>query len=140
MLPIWGGTEHKYLVKIQTIINKTARFVTDLGIRVSTRTLMEALYWLDITEMMELHTLVSLWKVIWLGCPLYMYRKINYNIDTGNVSTIAPRLQNTLSSFRWRSCQLWNDLPIELKKQQTLPAFKNQLRKWIINKRDRQPD
>ena len=45
MLPIWGGTEPKYIYfkKIQALINNSARFVTQMGSRTKTRTLMVAL-------------------------------------------------------------------------------------------------
>ena len=93
MLPIWGGgTEPKYLSKIQALINNSARFVTQMGPRTKTKTLMEALGWLDIRELVELHSLVSMWKVIWLCSPLYMHNKMQYNPDSGDISTTHPRL------------------------------------------------
>ena len=122
------------------LMDNTARFVTGLGRRVNTRTLMEAVDWLEIGELVALHSLVTMWKVIWMSSPLYMHKKIDYNDATGDISTSEPRLQNTTTSIRWRTCQLWNQLPVDLKHCQSLPAFKRQARRWILSRRDLEPD
>ena len=48
LLPLYGGTQQKYLNKIQVIMNNSIRFVTGLHKRSKTRTLMESVGWMEI--------------------------------------------------------------------------------------------
>ena len=133
LLPVYGGTDRKYLNKLQVIINNTARFVTGLGRRINKQTLMEACGWLDIDELVQYHSLVQLWRIINLKVPMHIYRKLIIN-ENFTVETLNPRLQNTMTSFRWWTIRAWNDLSQDIRSIQTLPNFKKQVKIWIIEK------
>ena len=46
LIQIWGGTERKYIKKVQMLLNATARFVTGKSRITSTRNLMTSCNWL----------------------------------------------------------------------------------------------
>ena len=134
LLPIYGGTDKKYMTKIQVVINDTIRFVTDMNRCTSTRTLMESVGWLDIHELMIVHTLLMTWIIIRLKTPSYLSEKINVG-DDEKISTSEPRLQNTENGLRRRSIVLWNSLNLELRQEKLYPRFKKRLKIWIMKQR-----
>ena len=36
------------------------------------------------------------------------------------------------NSFRWRTAQQWNNLPVNLRNSQTIGEFKSKLKMWIM--------
>ena len=134
LLPIYGGTQAKYLNKIQVVMNNSVRFVTGAGRRVSTVDLMTAVNWLTIREMIKMHTLTMTWKVVHLRTPRHLADKITRNPDN-TLSTSIPRLLNTSLGLRWRMVDLWNHTPIELRDTRSLSIYKRKLKKWIISQR-----
>ena len=62
LLLLYGGTQDKYLNKIQVILSNTIRFVTGAHRRTKTNTLMNSVNWMNIREMITLQTLVMTWK------------------------------------------------------------------------------
>ena len=134
LLPIYGGAYKKYMNKIQTIMNKTVRFVKNKGKRTKMRELMTSVGWLDIYELSKLHSLLMMWRIVRMNSPRYFENKIE--IDNENkLSTSHPRLQNTDSGFRWRTVSLWNELSPELRAELSYPRFKKQLKTWILKSR-----
>ena len=134
LLPLYGGAPEKYIHKIQVIMNNSARFVTGAGRRAKSRDLMDAVKWLNIREMTQLHTSVLAWKTIKLGTPQHLADNIHLAQDN-NIYTTIPRLQHTQQSLRWRMCQDWNALPPEIKEINSLPRFKHRVKSWIKSSR-----
>ena len=120
--------------KLQTIMNNSIRFVMGMGKRTKTRILMESANWLDIHELEELHSLMLMWKVVRLNSPQYMADRIEIN-EENLISTQYPRLQNSLRGFRWKSTAQWNNMDPELREELSLPRFKKNVRRWIVNRR-----
>ena len=59
MLPVWGGTHSVHIQKIQTVMNRAARYVVGGGTGWSTTRLMEACKWLKAAELVDYHTMVK---------------------------------------------------------------------------------
>ena len=55
--------------------------------------------------------------------------------DDWRISTSSPRLQITASAFRWRSRELWNRLPDNIRLLDNISGFKKHLRTWIVGRR-----
>ena len=67
--------------------------------------------------------------------------KEKIDIDTEDMtSTTPPRLQFTSQGFRWRAVELWNQLPHDLRGQHRILPFKKNLKNWIKDRRDKEPD
>ena len=103
-----------------------------------TRELAKSVNWLELNEMIQLHTLTFTWKTMKLRKPRHLYDKISMDADN-NLSTSVPRLQNSESSIRWRMCKSWNEMTLEMKKIESLPRFKRTVKNWIKSCRDNTP-
>ena len=134
LLPLYGGTYDKYLSKIQVIMNDTVRFIKNKNRRTSTRPLMELVGWLDIKELVDYHSLLMMWRILRIKKPKYFENKIKIENDE-KISTSFARLKNTESGFRWRTIPKWNSLSLELRKENSYPRFKRNLKKWILKQR-----
>ena len=105
LLPIWGGHRIKRPQKIQAVLNNTARFMTGLGKWVSMRVLKHKCSWLLVRELTVFHSLLMMWKTVNLSIPRHIYEKIRIN-DEILITTSAPRLQNTMKSYRWHTIEV----------------------------------
>ena len=101
LLTIYGGTQEKYLQKLQVIQNNTDCFITGAVRRTSTLSLMKSVNWLTIKDMVAYHTLIAGWKVIKLSTPHHLVAKFKIHQDN-TVSTDIPRLMNTTLTLRYR--------------------------------------
>ena len=99
--------------------------------------LIRSVNWLSIKELVFYHTMIMAWKVIKLQTPVDLASKITINQDN-TVQTHRPRLINTIMRLRWRICQGWNQLPVDLREINSLPRFKLRIKAWI--KSTRVPD
>ena len=120
--------------KVQRILNNTEQYVVNGGQRWKTTQLMESCNWLGASELMEFHSLVTLWKLKMFKKPPQIASKFNWDIDD-EVTTDIPRLQTTSEYIRWRTTKLWTEMDNELKHVKKISSFKIKLRKWIIGKR-----
>ena len=134
LLVLYGGTQEKYLRKLQVLCNNTIRFVTGANRRATTRELVTSVNWLTVKELIKLHTLVAAWKIVWQSTPLILSEKFTLDQDR-LLYTDRPRLQNTAMGTRWRMMTEWNLLPRELRLMGTLPRFKIRVKKWIKDSR-----
>ena len=110
MIPIWGGTHQVHMRKVQKILNMTARFVNNCGRKWKTQKLMESCGWFTANELVVYHSLITLWKILYLQIPGQLFEKYEIQEDM-KITTNRPRLQITSNYFRWRSCNDWNKLP-----------------------------
>ena len=139
LVQVWGGAHNKFLNKMQTILNKLARFVCNANRRTSTRSLMEQCKWMYIRESIDYFSLISMWNYKWRGIPHHFSFKIE--LGPNDTLVMAPaRILTLYRSHRWRSTETWNLLSREIRLIPSLPRFKTAVKKWIMQKRSRQPD
>ena len=138
LLPLYGGTQAKYLNKIQVILNNTARFISGAKKRTSTMNLMVEVKWLTIREMVSLYTNIMTWKTITLGAPQHLAERITVHHDR-SITTTTPRLKNTALGLRWRMEQEWNRLPQDIRDINSLPRLKARLKVRIKSLRAADP-
>ena len=136
MIPVWGGTERTHIRKVQTLLNSTARYVLNKGKRTRTRELMEGCGWMFVEEMTRLHSLVTMWKLVNSGKPPQLMERMTITEDR-KLDTVRPRLITTENYFRWRTRNHWNELPQYLREETRLIPFKKQLKKLIIEDRNK---
>ena len=138
LMVLYGGTQEKYLSKIQVVCNNVIRFVTGAGKRTSTMQLVKSVGRLTVKEMICYNTLVTAWKLVWMDTPR-LFRQ-NFELDNDKtLQTKNPRLLNTTLSVRWRVKTEWNKLPSELKNIGNLIRFKSRIKKWITENRTPEP-
>ena len=135
----WGGTTNNHLMKAQRLQNKVAHWITGSGRRVRISTLMEQVGWFSIQELVKIHSLIQIWKVINISRPEFFNERIELTEDN-LISTNRPRLQFTKLGFLWRTSKYWNNLPLDLRMTKTLPVFKRKLKNWTKERREIEPD
>ena len=123
LLPIWWGTYSNQLNKMQSLMNKTSRWVNNLSRKTKTKVLMEKNNWLNIRELVNYHTSLMFWKTIWLGSPNEISKRITRQPDN-TITTIKPRLQTVQMGFLWRATQIWNKYPQDIREIKSFPRFK----------------
>ena len=134
LIPLWGGTYPTNIKKVQTLINNVARWITNSGKRTKTRVLMEKCNWLSATELIKYHSVITMWKVIWFKKPEQVYDNIAITEDL-LVRTDKPRLLTCQQGFTWRTGELWNSLPQQIRDIRSLPSFRRQLKKHLVHLR-----
>ena len=139
LIQVWGSAPKSQLKNVQIVINRAARFVTGLHKRTSTLTLMNACNWLPIAELVNLHSLISMWNVPHRQIPRQLYDEITTDNEM-IISTSAPRLLMVAHSFRWKTVGLWNQMGQEIRTQLSLPKFKKMVKKWLKEQREIDPE
>ena len=139
LIPLWGSATANYLRKAQTLLNKSARFITKGHRKTRTNKLMAECNWMSMTELIEYHSLMHLWKILKLKTPVRMFEEYSITEDY-TISTTQPRLQLTASSFKWRMTDKWNSLPVFMRTEKKLLTFKKQLKTIITERRPPEPD
>ena len=107
---LWGNTTPNYIRKAEILLNSAGRFVTRNIWTTRQTTLMSLCGWLDITELTAYHSLLQMFRTVRWGVPKYLKDKITIN-EEDKISTKAPRLQLTASSYRIKTVENWNKLP-----------------------------
>ena len=133
-LPVWGGITATHVRKLQVLLNTVARSITGLGKRTSTLKLMKRLNWLTIKEMIEMHSLTMVWKIVRNDEKTYMSSKMKL-IEDNIIRLNTPRLLTTTNSFRHRGARYWNALDETTRECTTLKTFKKLVRTSLIERR-----
>ena len=110
LIQIWGAAHKNKIKKVQTILNCAARFVTRSHKRISSKKLKKLCNWLNVTELIEQHSLVSMWKIVNLNIPTAIREHIAVN-EENKLTTRPPRLKTVAKSFKHRTIKSWNNLP-----------------------------
>ena len=100
---------------------------------------MEQCKWLYVHESIDYFSLISLWNLKWRLVPLHLTFKIKPGPDN-TLLTSPARILTSKTSYRWKSTEVWNSLPVSIRAILSLCRFKTSVRKWILERRDIQPD
>ena len=131
LLPMWGGLPQRDVKKLQILMNRCARIVLMKGRRTRTHALMEGCRWLYMSELIDFHTSVQMFKIIYMNKPENLRNKLV--VDPMNRIQIADGcLQMSRRSFHWRATSTWNNLPDFVINADKLSSFKKHLKKHII--------
>ena len=65
------------IAKVQIVMNKLARWIHNSERRVRQGELMRLSNWLSVKEMIEMYTLTTFWKVVWMEIPLQLSEKLD---------------------------------------------------------------
>ena len=141
LMPLWSGCEEHLIKSLQVVQNKAARAITKLNIYTSTKVLLTACGWMSVRQLMVFHSLVLLQKTRENEAPVYLYRKISSGGDfcyntrqatTGSIRQVrGPKKDLSRQGWCWRSVDLYNKLPTDLKLERKLTNFKKRLKDWV---------
>lgn len=149
-IQLWGGSSQSLLSSLQIIQNKAARFVTKLGIRTPTRTLLLQTGWLSIKQLIVYHNCLCIYKIKKNSKPKYFSLKFGLAeqpsmeehpissrtrlYSSGGIRLESKNVKSQLDkeNFSSLAVQSWNMLPVEVRQSPTLAYFKKNLRQWIM--------
>ena len=143
LMPLWGGCEDSLLKALQVVQNKVARLVTRRGIYTPVKVLLEECGWLSVAQLVFFNTVLILFKARKTQTPKYIFEMSvsaeseRYGARSGQVGKlrgVGSKLPNQLlncNSFRWRSVNSWNRLPLELRQLDSHAIFKQKLKSWV---------
>ena len=143
MIQVWGGCEKYLLQSLQTMQNKAARAVTRMERSTPTRIILRQCGWLSIHQLVVYHSTVLVHRVRLSGLPKYIYDMYNFH-DEVYIQTRqaclkllrlkrhkAPKSELACKGFRWRSCNEYNLLPLEIRSLEDINKFKRMAKLWI---------
>ena len=97
--------------------------------------LMKYCNWLTIVDMRDFHSLLLLWRVVRTGAPNNLSDRVTL-VDEDYLETTNPRLITIAQGFIWRTVQLCNTLPGDIRSEETLTIFKKSIKRWLVEQRD----
>ena len=125
LIPVWGATTANQLRGAQVLLNKSARWVTGKARRTRVDELMESAGWLKINEMNLLHSCLLMWKTVHLQKPEHLYGRLTISEDL-KLRTKRTRLQFTEKGWRWKTSEVWNTIPDEIRTEKKSPFLRKE--------------
>ena len=135
LIPLWGGASKNLVRKAQVILNNAARWCSGLGKRTRVMDLMKAVGWFSIREQIEMATAQFTWKVLNLKIPRMMADRLTLD-DEKKICIRRPRLLFSTNWFRWRAAVVWNNLPLDIRSEQSISIFKNSMKRLMTERRE----
>ena len=149
LMPLWGGCPNYLVNALQVMQNKAARYVTKKNVYTPVKTLLKQCNWLSVHQMIFFHTVVLFYRTRVSKVPVQLFKmassdysyntreKANWNFKV--VSNIRRPSTFAMKSYRWRSVEYWNMLPLKIKCEKNVHSFKKSLRIWIHQNIDTVP-
>ena len=141
LIQLWGGCPQYLLDLLQTLQNKAARVVCNQGIYTPVRKLLENCGWMSMRQLVSFHRVLLMYKIRKESKPQYFAEKFRSDNDsqyktrfienTGVKKVRILKNEDSRSSFVPSSIDIWNKLPVEVRKTENVKAFKVNLMTWI---------
>ena len=156
LIPLWSGCEEYMVRALQVIQNKAARSVTKLSYLTPAKVLLKTCGWLSVRQLMAYHSLVLLHKTLVHQSPKYLYDKVTadgqfkyktrlasecpkefsfsvqHPMDNGTIrQDSSTKLGISKKGWCWKSVQLFNTLPTNIRLELKLSKFKTRLKNWV---------
>ena len=105
---------------------------------------MQSLKIMSIYDRLYLRKAKFMFKILNNTAPVYisenftLRNNVNTSIDLRSSAAACfippkPRTEYYKHSLRYSGCLVWNSLPEEVKKAQTIDTFHNRCMKWLVN-------
>ena len=120
--------------RLQMLQNSCARLIYNRKKYDHVSDLFKELHWLPIKQRIIFKTLLFVYKIFINMAPVYLKECIHI-IDIGNRSLYVPRVNNLYGdrAFTNIAPKLWNALPGNLKRIETITCFKSHLKHHLFS-------
>ena len=128
--------------KLQVLKNSTLRLLLGKRYDTPTHNLLTESKSLSVNQTVAYSMVTQVWKIRKSEQPRYHYSRLFGRINGPDVNTRSVtshelrldfRLSTGRSSFFYHASNLWNNLPAEIRDSGTLPRFKRNVKKWIMD-------
>ena len=130
MIQLWGTSKKCWINEVQRLQNRAARYVLRSNRYEKVASLLEKCNWMSIHQLIRFHSITLLWKTLYIGHWTTLRNDLYPNYD-GTLQNITGRIQMSEYSWKRRTITWWNELPMDLRLDDTFPSFKGSLRAWI---------
>ena len=96
--------------------------------------------WFSIKEMTKLNTATLTWKLLNMKNPTKLSLKLQHDTQNMKIEITEIRIQFTRQNFMYRARNEWNSIPDYIRMNGNLGSLKKQMKSWIKERRDREPD
>jgi hypothetical protein len=141
LIQLWGGCPDYLLNFLQTLQNRAARLVCNEGIYTPVKKLLSDCGWMSVRQLVAYHRVLLLFKIKQEGKPRYFEGKFTSNSnplyrtrfqdDGGIRKERIYQHDESKSSFVPSSIDIWNNLPVHLRKSENVKVFKTKLKSWV---------
>ena len=131
----------KFMIeRMQKIMNIAARIILQIPRDSSVTNAFIKLHWLKVNERNQFKVLCITWKALHGMTPAYISNRLKLYTPSRNLQSensynlCVPRSRTRFGdrAFSQAAPQLWNSLPIDIRKQTTFPAFKRHLKTYLF--------
>lgn len=123
---IYTGCSNSCRHKLNVSFNSCVRYIYNISRYESISTHVSMVLGSSLDTYLQLRNLVSMYKLITLGIPVYMQQYFRLGISERTRQIIVPRNSSVYMglSFASRTIVRWNSLPIEIRNLQGFGRFK----------------
>jgi exonuclease III len=131
---LYYGINEKYLDEMQRIQNAAGKVVYGLHKHDHIGDTLKDLHWLPIRERITYKILLLVYKSLNGMGPAYLQDMLKYANFNHNIHLVEPRVQTRMGerAFQKYAPKLWNGIPAEIKKCETLGGFKATLKTHLF--------
>ena len=128
-ISVWGGAAKR---EIQILQNTAAQFVLKLPGRSHRVEMFKRLRWLTVHQLVVFHRIMAVYNIRMTGEPEFFYKKLSRDNIRENI--IVPNRNITLlkRSFAFHGAELWNMIPLEIRRLEKKKIFKQELKDWVL--------
>ena len=135
---LYFGIDSHLLNQLQKIQNRACRVIFGLKKKESTSDCLKSLHWLKVSERIEFKILILVYKCLNGLAPQYLSDLIQYNTISGSrtpsLFCIIPKTLKGSRAFQNAAASLWNSLPYDICKSQTISIFKTRLKTHLFTR------
>ena len=139
------GLPLSQIAKLQRVQNTCARLICNLPKFAHVIPLLKELHWLPVRQRIEFKMLMIVYKALHGQAPSYIIELLNLKFQThghnlrSTQDTLAlqiPQIRTKVTlgdrSFYCAAPRLWNKLPVDIRKSQTLESFKSKVKTYLF--------
>ena len=137
----WGAFSKDQLKKLQNIQTRCIRNFTDDNVLVENRFKVNNIF--NLEDIYQYFTSIQFYKYFISDKNDYFINKINSDQvhhyhhtqfkSVNNMNLPFPRISKYKSSFYYKSVQLWNSLPVDIREIKSLNKFKRDVKSFILD-------
>ena len=139
LIQLYGGCSEELLSALQVQQNRAARMVCKRPWKTSTKVLLQEIGWLNIKQMVAYYSTLNIYKTRQHESPKYIHNLISepFKVKTRLAKTggikVTRQFKSKIgkSAFIPRTVDLWNEIPMEIRTENSKNKFSNKLREWV---------